>query len=156
MAPAAPSPSPVEEQRAEVMNELFAVVPLLQRYMAEGLKRRRLTQPRARLLGILSADGPKIMHELANALDITPRGVTTLVDGLEASGLVARTHQPHDRRVTVVGLTAKGRRACHEMQVGYQRWANDLLDGFDGAELEVSRQVLIELRTNLEKLRTQR
>lgn len=156
MARAIPQPSPVEQQRAEVMNELFAVVPLLQRYMSEGLKRRRLTQPRARLLGILSTDGPKIMSELANSLDITPRGVTTLVDGLEASGLVARTHQPSDRRATVVGLTARGRRAVQEMQVGYQRWANDLLDGFDGVELDVSLQVLTELRINLEKLRSQR
>jgi len=42
------------------------------------------------------------------------------------------------------------------MQVGYQRWANDLLDGFDGRELEVSLRVLAELHTNLEKVRAQR
>ena len=77
-------------------------------------------------------------------------------DGLEASGLVGRSHPPNDRRATVVELTAKGRRAFHEMQAGYQRWASDVLDGFDGRELEVSLQVLGELRTNLEKVRAQR
>ncbi len=69
---------------------------------------------------------------------------------------MARTHPPNDRRATAVELTAKGRRACHEMQEGYQRWANDLLDGFDGRELEVSLRVLAELHTNLEKVRAQR
>src|SRR5713101_7876265 len=44
-------PSLVQQQRAEVMNGLFAVVPLLQRYMAEGLRRRRLTQPRGQRPG---------------------------------------------------------------------------------------------------------
>jgi len=39
---------------------------------------------------------------------------------------------------------------------GCQRWANDVLDGFAERELEVSLQVLGELRTNLEKVRAQR
>jgi DNA-binding MarR family transcriptional regulator len=45
------------------------------------------------------------MADLAGELDVTPRNVTALVDGLEAEGLVRRVPHATDRRVTLVELT---------------------------------------------------
>jgi DNA-binding MarR family transcriptional regulator len=58
-----------------------------------------------RLLCELHDVGPQRMADLASALDITPRNVTTLVDGLERDGIVHRRPHPTDRRATVIELT---------------------------------------------------
>jgi DNA-binding MarR family transcriptional regulator len=60
---------------------------------------------RMRLLCELHDVGPRRMADLASALDVTPRNVTTLVDGLERDGVVQRRPHPTDRRATVIELT---------------------------------------------------
>jgi DNA-binding MarR family transcriptional regulator len=60
---------------------------------------------RMRLLCELHRDGPQRMADLASALDVTARNVTTLVDGLEREGIVQRRPHPTDRRATVIELT---------------------------------------------------
>ena len=48
------------------------------------------------------------MTELAERVLITPSGVTRMVDGLVARGLVRRRPAPDDGRVTLASLTAAG------------------------------------------------
>jgi DNA-binding MarR family transcriptional regulator len=48
------------------------------------------------------------LSELAAKLGIVPRSATSVVDDLEAAGLVARQPDPHDRRATLVTLTEAG------------------------------------------------
>ena len=62
---------------------------------------------RLRVLNTLHCEGPMKMADLADALEVTPRNITALVDGLEGEGLVQRSPHPTDRRVTLVGLTDK-------------------------------------------------
>jgi DNA-binding MarR family transcriptional regulator len=61
--------------------------------------------PRLRLLYQVHCNGPQKMADLAEALAVTPRNVTALVDGLESEGLVRRVPHSTDRRVTLVELT---------------------------------------------------
>ena len=81
------------------------------------------TYARMRLLCELHRDGPQRMADLASALDVTPRNVTTLVDGLEREGIVQRRPHPTDRRATVIELTdsahgAVNRSMEHEAAIG--------------------------------------
>ena len=46
------------------------------------------------------AEQPLRLSELAARLGIVPRSATSVVDDLEAAGLVARQPDPHDRRAT--------------------------------------------------------
>ena len=78
---------------------------------------------RTRLLCELHRDGPQRMADLASALDVTPRNVTTLVDGLERDGLVQRRPHATDRRATVIELTDSAHGAVersmeHEAAIG--------------------------------------
>ncbi len=54
------------------------------------------------------ADRSLRLSELANQLGIVPRSATSVVDDLEAAGLVARKPDPNDRRATLVDLTPAG------------------------------------------------
>ncbi len=72
------------------------------------------TPARARLLMALQCPGGTKMSEIGVRLGVTPRNVTKLVDGLEAEGLLVREPHPHDRRVTLLRLTDKGRQVSRE------------------------------------------
>jgi DNA-binding MarR family transcriptional regulator len=59
-------------------------------------------------------DGRMRRVDLAERLILTASGVTRLLDGLEAAGLVERAYCASDRRVTYAVLTAAGRTKLHE------------------------------------------
>lgn len=61
------------------------------------------------------ADGPRRMADIAAALDVVPRTVTPMVDGLEAAGLAARRPDPTDRRSILVEPTPEGRRLLERL-----------------------------------------
>lgn len=46
--------------------------------------------------------------EISNLLQITPAGVTHLINPLEKAGYIERLPAPNDRRIVLIGLTAKG------------------------------------------------
>ena len=46
--------------------------------------------------------------ELSDMLQITPAGVTHLVNPLEQAGYIKRLPAPNDRRIVLIGLTGKG------------------------------------------------
>ncbi|WP_410643551.1 MarR family winged helix-turn-helix transcriptional regulator [Amycolatopsis sp. lyj-346] len=50
------------------------------------------------------------VQDIAAEFSITVGGTSKVVDRLEASGLCRRRPHPHDRRSSVIELTAKGRR----------------------------------------------
>jgi DNA-binding MarR family transcriptional regulator len=60
---------------------------------------------RLRLLESLHCEGAQKMTDLADALGVTPRNITALVDGLEDEGMVRRVAHPSDRRITLIELT---------------------------------------------------
>ncbi|HEY3310531.1 MAG TPA: MarR family transcriptional regulator [Anaerolineales bacterium] len=48
--------------------------------------------------------------EISNLLQITPAGVTHLLNPLEEAGYIERRQHPTDRRIVPIGLTEKGSR----------------------------------------------
>ena len=82
-----------------------------------GLAERGLTRARATALWEILHREPVTQRELADALKVTPRNVTALVDAMEKTGFVKRTDHPTDRRATIVALTPKGRKAGSRMKV---------------------------------------
>ncbi|MGQ0842106.1 MarR family winged helix-turn-helix transcriptional regulator [Actinokineospora sp.] len=95
-------------------------------HMATSLGRRGLTRARATIVWRLFHDGAMTQRRLSQALKVTPRNVTGLLDGLEEGGFVARNPHPTDRRATLVTITAKGRAAARAMHEDHERFAASL------------------------------
>ena len=55
------------------------------------------------------------VSEISNLLQITPAGVTHLINPLEEKGFVQRLSDRSDRRIVRVGLTAKGTKTADTM-----------------------------------------
>ena len=101
-----------------------------------GLAERGLTRARATALWEVLHREPVTQRELADALKVTPRNVTALVDALEKTGFVKRTDHPTDRRATIVALTPKGRKAGSRMKVEKQGFAEALFGGLTASQLQ--------------------
>jgi DNA-binding MarR family transcriptional regulator len=74
----------------------------------QALGRRGLTPNDSRALFSLDRKEGRTMRTLANAWKCDPSNATWIVDRLEKLGLARRTAVPHDRRVKLVVLTARG------------------------------------------------
>ncbi|MFD8609284.1 MarR family winged helix-turn-helix transcriptional regulator [Streptomyces sp. NPDC059631] len=87
-----------------------------------------ITPAQSRLLRTLAHFGePPRMADLAQSLEVVPRAVTTLVDGLEANGKVRRVPDPANRRVTRIELTDDGRMALRELHRARRSAAEEIL-----------------------------
>ncbi|MDT0439216.1 MULTISPECIES: MarR family transcriptional regulator [unclassified Streptomyces] len=87
-----------------------------------------VTPAQSRLLRTLAHYGsPPRMADLAERLEVVPRAITTLVDGLEAGGKVRRAPDPSNRRVIRVELTEDGRRALGRLRGARRSAAEEIL-----------------------------
>lgn len=103
-----------------------------------------LTVARVHLLWTLGLTGPGTQQSLAVALDVTPRNVTGLVDGLVASGHVTRESHPSDRRATLVTPTELGHSAILELRESHIDLARQLFDHVPTPNLAAFVQLLDE------------
>src|SRR3954469_15632244 len=71
-----------------------------------SLGRRRLTPNDSRALASLDPQEGRTMRSLADEWECDASNATWIVDRLERFGLAERRSVPHDRRVTLVVLTA--------------------------------------------------
>ncbi|MFJ6571889.1 MarR family winged helix-turn-helix transcriptional regulator [Streptomyces sp. NPDC091292] len=97
-----------------------------------------ITPAQSRLLRTLAHYGsPPRMADLAQRLEVVPRAVTTLVDGLEASGQVRRVPDPDNRRVIRIEITEAGRRTLGELRKARRSAAEDILAPLDAGQRAV-------------------
>ena len=104
--------------------------------MSRGLAARGLTESRTRVLWELLQRGPSTQRELADALQVSPRNITGLVDALVATGFVSREPHPTDRRATLVQFTQRGADVAHELERDQQEFARLLFEGMPQAQLK--------------------
>jgi DNA-binding MarR family transcriptional regulator len=114
------------EAAARALGALFEFAVLMTEAMERDLSERGLTRARATVIAYLHRGGPMRQRELAEALRVSPRNVTGLLDRLEATGFVARTMHPNDRRATLVTLTEHGTAVAKAMQTDEQHLARFL------------------------------
>lgn len=97
-----------------------------------------ITPAQSRLLRTLAHYGsPPRMADLAERLEVVPRAVTTLVDGLEASGRVRRMPDPGNRRVVRIEMTDEGREVLRELRRARRTAAEEILAPLTDGQREV-------------------
>lgn len=103
--------------------------------------------PSSRLIVLwqLQAHRSFTMGQIANAIDLTPRGVTRIVDGLESDGFVKRTYSKQDKRVRTVEISPKGIEFLRSVTPDIQEKFSNLFD-------VLSKDDAIEFVRILEKL----
>jgi DNA-binding MarR family transcriptional regulator len=111
------------------LDRILQLVVVVGDDMTESLSRRGLSGARVRVVWELIHGGPSTQRALAEALRVSPRNITGLVDGLVADGLVRRAPHPTDRRATLVTLTRRGRTVATDLQAEHREFAELLFAG---------------------------
>lgn len=130
-----------EPSAAELADALFLTTHALKytgRQSLEGSDAtlRPLSFPQARVMMVMEDAGRRHvrMGELSAALGVTARNVTTIVDGLERDGLIARIPDPKDRRAILLELTSKGQEHIAEVHAMHCEVAERFFEPLDIAE----------------------
>lgn len=92
----------------ETLERILELSVLLTDDMARDLGRRGLTRSRTHVVWLVHHRGPMTQRALAEAIGVSARNVTGLVDGLVETNFVSREPHPSDRRATLITLTARG------------------------------------------------
>jgi len=147
---AVPEPRRPDDQTIDVIAQLAELLACtswrLRRASRRELEPLGLTFGQARALRLLTRAGGSVrIGELAARLEVVPRSATSMVDALEAAGLVDRTPDPIDRRSILVGLTDSGVDLLARLGRARRASAESLFARLDAAQ----REQLLELLATL-------
>jgi DNA-binding MarR family transcriptional regulator len=122
----------MSEAHSRALDRVLELVAVLDADSRRSLARDGLTTARAHVLWELRLRGPLTQRAIADALRVSARNVTGLVDGLVDSGLVARRPHPADRRATLVTLTGDGEATAERLAREHEQLAAILFGGLPG------------------------
>jgi DNA-binding MarR family transcriptional regulator len=111
-----------------------------------------LSRAQCRLMGQVAAnkgDRPWTQAELAQQLDLTPMGVATLCDRMEAAGWITRKPSATDRRANSIELQPRAQEALVKAIAVGDKVQENALAGFSAAERKQLMAMLQRVRTNL-------
>lgn len=93
----------------------------------------------------IGVEEPKNMSTVAKALSVTVGTLTIAMNNLVKKGYVNRKRSEEDRRVVLVSLSAKGKKAYEHHKKFHQEMVQAVLDGLN----EEQTDVLVNALTNL-------
>ncbi|MFF8959849.1 MarR family winged helix-turn-helix transcriptional regulator [Streptomyces sp. NPDC014894] len=97
-----------------------------------------ITPAQSRLLRTLTQyESAPRMADIAARLEVVPRAVTSLVDGLEANDCVRRAPDPANRRVIRIELTDTGRATLRALRDARRAAAEDILAPLTAEQREI-------------------
>jgi DNA-binding MarR family transcriptional regulator len=94
-----------------------------------------LSYPQISLLFAVERLGPVTAGELATTEGVSPPAVTRSLNDLDRQGLVIRTQDTADRRVSLIELTDDGRRECSRIRWSRDAWLAGHVKHLDSAEI---------------------
>jgi DNA-binding MarR family transcriptional regulator len=119
------------------------------RKLREVHTRHELSPRQFQLLGLLHDHGPLGQRELGQVMETDPSILVTLLNPLEAEGLLSRRRDPLDRRRHLVTLTASGERRLAAAARAQRDAEEELFAGLDECQREQLRVLLVAMKDGL-------
>lgn len=119
------------------------------RRLREAHTGHELSPRQFQLLGLVHDHGPMSQQELGQTMDTDPSILVTLLNPLEAGGLLSRQRDALDRRRHLVKLTAKGERRLAAAAEAQRKAEDALFAGLDDKQREQLRVLLLALKDSL-------
>ncbi|MEY2431113.1 MAG: hypothetical protein QOC92_838 [Acidimicrobiaceae bacterium] len=130
----------------------FALLPLIRQLRHQNID---LTASQASALATINRDGPLTVGELAKAEHVSSPMITKIAKGLEEEGLVTRTVDSTDKRVTQLAITKEGERRLERSRSRKNAWLARQLQGLSRDELAAVEAVIPVLERITERGTTQ-
>ena len=111
----------------------------------ERLETLKLTPPQAGILGVLGRESGLSQQALADVLGMFPSRLVAVLDDMERAGLVERLQHPNDRRVSLLNLTATGRKTLRAVGGVAKQHEAELCAGLNSGEREMLEKLLARI-----------
>ncbi|MDP2293375.1 MAG: MarR family transcriptional regulator [Actinomycetota bacterium] len=147
----------LSKRRLKLWIRLLRTTRLAEAELREFLRvEHQSTLPRFDVMAALHrADGEMTMSELSRMLLVSNGNTTTVVDRLEADGIVVRTSPANDRRIVHVALTPDGRRQFERQAADHEARVDALFAGVSAADLDALELLLQRLDPRTTKATTE-
>lgn len=125
-----------DELTGQIELDIRQVIALAILFNYAVAERAGLNARDSQVLGLVQMHGPLTAGQIAAMADLPSGTVTGVVDRLEASGLVTRDRDPHDRRKVIV--TVDNERLARDLMPQYAEQSarlRSVLAGYDLGEL---------------------
>lgn len=147
--------STIEKTTSRVLNEML--VKLFNNIMDAEEKAiiteeyKDITNNDMHIIEAIGIEEPRRMSDIAKRLNVTMGTLTTNMNSLEEKGYIIRERSKTDKRVVLVVLTPKGKKAfCHHR--GFHRnMIKAIVKGLDEDEMKVMIKCLLNLSEFFEK-----
>lgn len=110
---------------------------------------QNLTPRQFQLLGLLHDHGPMGQRELGQTMETDPSILVTMLNPLEAEGLISRERDTEDRRCHLVTITGTGKQHLIRAARAQQEAEDALFAGLEDGQREQLRTLLITLQSSL-------
>jgi DNA-binding MarR family transcriptional regulator len=147
--PTTPRPSVLEEHRSSPGLLLALLGQEAMRRLRDAHTAHNLKPRQFQILGLLHDHGGLPQRDLLATMGVDPSILVTLLNPLEANGLVARERDPADRRRHLVTLTAAGEIQLISAARAQQATEDALFASLDNDQREQLRAILLALRDGL-------
>jgi DNA-binding MarR family transcriptional regulator len=126
-----PAPDVDDELVTRTRLAVLRIARRLRQHVSPGI-----TPSQQSALAAIESKGPLTLGELAGYENVQPPSITRIVGNLEAAGLVERTTDLSDRRVSLVQITEAGHVDLQAIRTQRDAWLAERLATLDAAELE--------------------
>lgn len=123
----------------EVLVKLFRDITTIEEKAIKTGEYKELSVNDMHVIEAIDVHAPKNMTTVAKSLSVTTGTLTISVNGLVKKGYVERTRSEADRRVVLISLTSKGRRAFVQHQRFHRQMIDAVVEGLTPEE-----QVILE------------
>ncbi|MFN6976620.1 MAG: MarR family winged helix-turn-helix transcriptional regulator [Gemmobacter sp.] len=141
------APDPLSKRRLKMWIRLLGATRAAESHLREYLRTQHgTTLPRFDVMAALWRRREGVtMTELSRMLLVSNGNATTVVDRLEADGLVRRTQRASDRRTVHVALTEAGAETFEALAAGHEAEIAKLFGDLTEAELDTMTAILKRL-----------
>ena len=126
----------------QVVSPLHKAMRQIAEHLTRKMRELGAPEKESHLLAFVGVYGPCRVGELRRVFGYQPSTLTSMLDRLEAEGLVTRTTDPEDRRSFLIEATAEGRRIGRRARRGVEEFESEILEGIDAGDLEGFRAVM--------------
>ncbi|HJC56903.1 MAG TPA: MarR family transcriptional regulator [Candidatus Eisenbergiella intestinipullorum] len=141
----------INETLNEVLVKLFRDINTIEERAIRTEEYRDVTANDMHVIEAIGTGAPKNMTTVAKLLSVTTGTLTISMNSLVKKGYVQRVRSEEDRRVVLVSLTEKGKRAFAHHKQFHDAMIREVLKGLDGEEQEVLRRALLNLMNFFEE-----
>lgn len=145
----------VEKSTRRILNEtlvkLFNNVMSIEEKAVITEEYRDITNNDMHIIEAIGIEEPRRMSDIAKRLDVTMGTLTTNMNSLEDKGYIVRERSTTDKRVVLVVLTPKGKKAFYHHRGFHRDMIKAIVKGLDEEEMKVMIKCLLNINEFFKK-----